>query len=112
MTGTIAWNASTTSSTLHMDTHNTYGSQQLEAVKTFYNSLTPDNVPFIFSASKSFKQTEPMLIENVDASWENLKQHMTHVLFSSISGNHFVALPVCGDTSSYNTTFHESLCMR
>lgn len=63
------------------------------------------------SATKSYEETEPLLIEEVDASWDQLRDRLQNVLFESITGNHLVALPVCGDTENYNP-LRETLCIR
>lgn len=114
MSYTLPWNLSVPSSPSieHINIHNLYGTWQMKALESFYNASDLDTKPFIISATNSFEQNEPILIQNVDASWENLKMHIQNILFNSIVGNHLVSVPVCGDTQSYNASIQETLCIR
>lgn len=109
MSFTLPWNSTSPSKESHVHKHNSYGANHLEAIKQFYINKNP-NI-FIMSATKSLEQTEPQFIENVDASWDELSNKLQNVLFESISGNHLVTFPVCGDTKNYDP-IRETLCLR
>lgn len=109
MSFTLPWNSTSSSSTLHMQIHNLYGTSHLNAIKSFLSSKYP-NI-FLMSASKSQYQTEPLLIENVDSTWDELAKQLQYSLFESITGEHMVSTPVCGDTQKYDP-LNEILCIR
>ncbi|XP_023013554.2 lysosomal alpha-glucosidase [Leptinotarsa decemlineata] len=107
MSYTIPWNA-TSGDVLHIEKHNSYGPSQLKAFENYYNNT---NIQFL-SATRTYGQTEPNFIQNIETTWDNLNKYLDNILFDSISGNHFVSLPVCGDTSMFNSTIQETLCIR
>lgn len=110
MSYTLPWNSYTQSSTEgHYKKHNSYGISHLNAVRQFYSSK--DSHIFIMSATKSIEQAEPSLIQNTDASWDQLRNKLQNVLFESISGNHLVSVPVCGDNKNYDPS-NDILCLR
>ncbi|KAG5893095.1 hypothetical protein JTB14_024296 [Gonioctena quinquepunctata] len=110
MSYTIPWNATTTENISHIQVHNSYGPYQMAAFEQYYR--TNNSKLLILSATKGIAQTQPNLIENIETSWTNLKNYLDNILFDSISGNHLVSLPVCGDTTKYNASFQETLCIR
>lgn len=63
------------------------------------------------STTKSLDQSDPLLIRNVNASWDELRNKLQNVLFESVTGNHLVTLPVCGDTENFDPLL-ETLCLR
>ncbi|CAH1993980.1 unnamed protein product [Acanthoscelides obtectus] len=106
LSNTIHWNA-TQRSTHHIVTHNAYGSSQIEAFVKHY----PDKP--VLSASKANDQlTIPSVLENVETSWENLQKEIDKALFNSITGNHLISLPVCGDSTTFDKVKQETLCLR
>ncbi|KAJ8957974.1 hypothetical protein NQ318_001975 [Aromia moschata] len=111
MSNTLPWNSTLNNgSVLHLQKHNTYGYDQLTSMKTYFNSTNP-NI-FVTSASDTFGDGRPTIIQNVNASWSNLYSHIDNVLFNSIVGNHLVNTPVCGDTAVYDSVIQETLCIR
>ncbi|KAF7274870.1 hypothetical protein GWI33_012468 [Rhynchophorus ferrugineus] len=115
---TIPWNLSTSDDRhdVHMEIHNSYGSLQyntLKAVDVSTISATEDISDFfIASASKTFGDNEPEISDNFNTSWDYFKMYLDKILFSSITGDYMVGLPICGDTDTYNKILHESLCIR
>ncbi|CAG9831316.1 unnamed protein product [Diabrotica balteata] len=109
MSYTIQWNT-TANNILHIQKHNSYGGSQYKSLKNYFQSKAKDI--FIISATKSISQVEPMIIENVDTSWANLRKYLEGVLFDSIIGNHLVSIPVCGDTNVFDTSIQMKLCLR
>uniref|UniRef100_A0A6P7EZQ0 Probable maltase-glucoamylase 2 isoform X1 n=1 Tax=Diabrotica virgifera virgifera TaxID=50390 RepID=A0A6P7EZQ0_DIAVI len=107
MSYTIQWNT-TANDILHIQKHNSYGGYQYKSLKDYFKSKEI----FILSATKSISQVEPMIIENVETSWTNLRKYLDSVLFDSIIGNHLVSIPVCGDTNVFDTSIQMKLCLR
>ncbi|XP_030753565.1 alpha-glucosidase-like [Sitophilus oryzae] len=112
MVYTLPWNVNTSSNISHFEVHNTYGSLQYELL---YNYTTEkENLKdfFIASASKNFADNEPEISHNFQTSWDNFKVYLEKTMFSSITGDYMIGLPVCGDGNSYNKELHETLCLR
>ncbi|CAG9814818.1 unnamed protein product [Phaedon cochleariae] len=110
MSYTIPWNA-TVNNISHILKHNSYGRSQTLAYNDYYNKSDPQTM--ILSSAKMFGQTQSVTtIQNVDASWDNLGQFIENILFSSITGNHLVSVPVCGDTTAFDAATQEKLCIR
>lgn len=108
MSNTLPWNTTASDgSTLHITLHNSYGTSQKSSLKSYFN-----NISIVMSASMTFDQTEPPMIQNVNASWTDLQMQLDNVLFKSIFGNHLVSLPVCGDTTFFRPSLQETLCLR
>lgn len=109
MSFTLPWNSTSSSSTLHMQIHNSYGTAHLNAIKRLFSPKYPDI--FLISASKNRHQIEPLLIEDIDSSWDELEKQLQNSLFESITGEHIVSTPVCGDTQKYDPS-NDMLCIR
>lgn len=109
MSLTLPWNSTSSSSILHMEIHNVYGMSHLNAIKSFLSSKYPDI--FLMSASKSQYQTEPILIQDVDSTWDELTNQLQNSLFESVTGEHMISTPICGDTEKYDP-LNEILCIR
>lgn len=109
MSYTLPWNSTSSYSEFHIKTHNLYSTSHLNAIKNFLAVNKSDT--FIISAGSNLEQSEPILVENVDASWDELKTKLQNILFNSIAINHFVSLPVCGDNLNYDQQ-NEILCIR
>lgn len=108
---TLPWNSTTSDETvLHIQTHNDYGASQISSFKNYFSNIGKD--VFITSSSKSLDQTEPSVVQNVNASWTGLREQIESMLFNSITGNHLVSLPVCGDTTFFRNSLQETLCLR
>lgn len=64
------------------------------------------------STSTEFGQNVPIVQDNIDISWSNMKTYLDNVLLNSVSGNHFVSVPICGTTENYDKILQEQLCLR
>ncbi|XP_018572083.1 lysosomal alpha-glucosidase-like [Anoplophora glabripennis] len=107
MSNTLPWNTTSNGSTLHINNHNAYGTSQMLSFQNYFK-----NISIIMSASLTFEQTVPSMIQNVNASWTDLQLQTDNMLFMSIFGNHLVNLPVCGDTTFFRSSLQETLCLR
>ncbi|XP_066146865.1 lysosomal alpha-glucosidase-like [Euwallacea fornicatus] len=103
---TLPWNLQGSDKVLHLEKHNLYGEYQNSSLYKY----APDSL--IVSAAKQYGSSEPEISDNFATSWENFNMYLNKILFSSISGNPMIGLPICGDTSNYNKSLHEILCMR
>lgn len=99
MSGSLSWNAVSTTNTSHYQVHNYYGKEQVEAFK--------DSKVF-GTASFTYGIAYPAVAENVDGSWIELRKSLKTTLAHSLFGNPYVSIPVCGSTK----TFDESACIR
>lgn len=104
---TIPWNASSTDYELHITKHNSYGTSQLQL---FENRLT--NEEFLMTASYDYGVSQAALIQDIDISWENLRNAIKTVLYNSILGSPITSIPICGSTENYNVASHEIICIR
>ncbi|KAJ8921288.1 hypothetical protein NQ315_013762 [Exocentrus adspersus] len=110
MSSTVPWNCTGKRSVLHMQEHNVYGANQMLSFEKHFENAT--NEILIMSASKTSGQVQPSIIQNVNTSWSDLQKQIDNVLFNSISGNHLVSIPVCGDTVHFRKSLQETLCLR
>ncbi|RZC36640.1 maltase-glucoamylase-like protein, partial [Asbolus verrucosus] len=114
MSSTLPWNV-TGGNELQIIHHNDYGAQQLKSVVEGLKSNVNDTVLeeiLIMTASHNFDESNPIIIQNYDISWNNFKSAITKTLSNSIFGDYLLSIPVCGSTDNYDTSVHESLCMR
>lgn len=109
MSFTLPWNSSSTSTSEHIQVHNTYGTAHLKAVKDYLAARKIDT--FLMSSCKNQYNSEPVLMENIDTSWDQLRNKLDTVLFESVSGDSLVTVPVCGDTQNFDP-LNEILCIR
>ncbi|CAH0553565.1 unnamed protein product [Brassicogethes aeneus] len=105
LTYSIPWYA-TNAQFQHITLHNKYGENMAKAFKDHF----PNKV--VISSSNMYGNFKPSVVENVDASWSNLKQILKNILFNSMIGNYLVYYPTCGSTASFESQLQESLCMR
>lgn len=108
MSYTLPWNSTTSDgSALHIKNHNAYGAAQISTFRNYFQS-----VAFVTSATANLAQTEPSIVQNINASWTNLQSQIDNVLFKSIFGDRLVSMPVCGDTTFFRGSLQETLCLR
>ncbi|XP_066252231.1 lysosomal alpha-glucosidase-like [Euwallacea similis] len=103
---TLPWTLQGSDKVLHLEKHNLYGEYQNSTLYKY----APDSM--IISAVKQYGSSEPEISDNFVTSWENFNIYLNRILFSSITGNPMIGLPICGDTSNYKKSLHEILCMR
>lgn len=109
MSFTLPWNSNSSSESQHIQVHNTYGTSHLKAIKE-YLAEEKNNI-FLMSSCKNQYNSEPVLMENIDSTWDQLRTKLDTILFESIVGNSLVTLPVCGDTDTFDP-LNEILCIR
>ncbi|XP_060526956.1 lysosomal alpha-glucosidase-like [Cylas formicarius] len=112
MSYTLPWNLLTYDKTYQMEQHNSYGSLQNSSLHNYFSSNPNLSSLEIISATKNYGDVELEVSENFDTSWDNFRLYLQRTLFNSITGNHMVGLPVCGDTTVYDKDLHETLCIR
>ncbi|KAH1012468.1 probable alpha-glucosidase Os06g0675700 [Dendroctonus ponderosae] len=108
---TLPWTVQGTDKVLHLKKHNSYGEFQNSSLHAYLKSWSSEE-PLIASSTKQYGNTEPVISDHLDTTWDNFRIYLNKILFSSITGNRLVGLPICGDTASYNKTLHEALCIR
>lgn len=106
MSYTLPWNVSNENQLQILD-HNDYGSYQTQ---NFLSLLPAESL--VMTASHNFDTMQPLLIQKVSISWVNFNKAIARILYNSISGNPLTSVPVCGSTSDFDTSTHESLCIR
>ncbi|CAG9772551.1 unnamed protein product [Ceutorhynchus assimilis] len=105
---TLPWYLKGHNQVAHYESHNLYGQYQDDAL----SRVLPASQSLIIASTKTYGNTEPVISDNFDTSWENFKLYLNRILFGSITGNQMVGLPICGDTDNYNKTLHQVLCLR
>lgn len=109
MSFTLPWNSSSFSNSEHIQVHNTYSIAHLKAIKEYLEAKKID--VFLMSSCKNQYYSEPVFMENIDSSWDELRNKLDTVLFESIAGDSLVTMPVCGDTQKFDP-LNEILCIR
>lgn len=103
MSYTIPWNATVNGDTTkHILRHNSYGQHQR---KLFENNL--NNVPIVTS-SNEVSANIFLHVQNINATWKNLKNVLNIYLEQSLFGRSLISAPICGSNHLYN----EKLCIR
>ncbi|XP_045473494.1 alpha-glucosidase-like [Harmonia axyridis] len=101
---TIPWNLTETND-IHARFHNNYGPT--------FASVVEKNIAtkFTLSPVSHYNSNRPLITQNLNTSWTNLKTSLRTTLFNSVFGRNFLAVPVCG-SNIYDQIHQEDLCLR
>ncbi|XP_044753168.1 alpha-glucosidase-like [Coccinella septempunctata] len=101
---TIPFNV-TEGNDIHARYHNEFGSKLSTIVSKIFETQVS------FSPVSDQNANRPLIIQNLNTSWTDLKTSLGKTLFNSLFGRNFLAAPVCG-SNSYDQKLQEDLCLR
>lgn len=108
MSHTIAWNATTSSLQPHFRVHNDYVRGQIDMLKRKFGE---DNFTMTSSYTAGLNGSTAQM-QNMNASWVNLKKAIKTTFIHGIFASPFISIPVCGSTSEFDPIIQTILCSR
>lgn len=104
MSHTVPWYAES-DKRKHIALHNNYGRHYAQAVAALRESS------FLLSAAFTGEDLYGSHVQNVNATWDDLKNALSKTLSQSLFGSYSSSVPVCGSTKVYEES-NEALCSR
>ncbi|KAL3268378.1 hypothetical protein HHI36_007494 [Cryptolaemus montrouzieri] len=106
LSNTLPWNLKDEDD-FHLRYHNEYGSNVREIANRQFSKQN-----LSFSSVSNMMSFEPLIIQNVNSSWMDMKHFLRTSLYNSMFGHSLISVPVCGSNSDYDKKLQEDLCLR